>query len=101
MAFTQAQIAVENAAPYEALRNTISSQLGQPDAFLGRVSKSGARVRDWEALLSNGLFGTEARAQWAQLNPAEQGLIREFYLSQLEQVDSMLRFKYRKLYGYY
>jgi hypothetical protein len=101
MAFTQAQIAVENAAPYEALRNTVFSLFGQADAFLARVSKSGARVRDWEALLSKGLFGIEAKAQWSLLNPAEQGLIREFYLSQLEQVDSALRFKYRKLYGYY
>jgi hypothetical protein len=101
MAFTQAQIAVENAAPYEALRNTVSSQFGQPDAFLARISKSGVRVRDWETLLAHGLFGTEAKVQWSMLNPAEQGLIREFYLSQLEQVGSALRFKYRKLYGYY
>ena len=99
--FTQAKIAVENSAPYEALRNTISQTFTRAADYLARLKKSGVRVRDWEAVLGAGLFGVQAKAQYATLTPAEQGLIREHYLTQLEQVDSALRFKYRKLYGYY
>jgi hypothetical protein len=99
--FTQAQIAVENTAPYEALRNTISQTLAKADDYLKRLERSGVRVRDWQAALGANLFGIEAKAHYALLNPAEQGLIREFYLSALEKVDAALRFKYRKLYGYY
>src|SRR5690242_4556674 len=99
--FTQAQIAVENAAAYESLRNVIARNFAQADSFLNKLQSAGLRVRDWQSVLQAGLFGTEAKAQWSVLNPGEQGLVREFYLSQLEQVDSTLRFKYRKLYGYY
>ncbi|GAC1657160.1 MAG: hypothetical protein NVS9B15_18450 [Acidobacteriaceae bacterium] len=99
--FTQAQIAVENTVPYEALRNTIAHTFASADDYLHRLTKSGVRVRDWQAALAANLFGIAAKAQYALLNPAEQGLIREFYLSGLEKVDVALRFKYRKLYGYY
>jgi len=99
--FTQGQIAVENTAPYEALRKTVAQTFTRAEDYLARLKKSGVRVRDWEAVLGAGLFGSEAKAQYAVLNPAEQGLIREHYLTLLEQVDSALRFKYRKLYGYY
>src|SRR5207302_11206494 len=99
--FPPGQLAVENTAPYDALRNTIAQTFTRAEDYLARLKKSGVRVRDWEAVLGAGLFGTEAKGQYAVLNPAEQGLIREFYLTSLEQVDTSLRFKYRKLYGYY
>ena len=99
--FQQAQIHVENAGPYESLRNSIGDTLSRAEAYLARLQKSGLRIRDWEAVLGAGLFGTEAKAQYAVLSDAEKGLIREFYLSKIEQVEPALRFKYRKLYGYY
>jgi hypothetical protein len=99
--FTQAQIAVENAAAYESLRHVIAQSFGRADSFLAKLQSAGLRVREFQAVLSAGLFSAEAKVQWSALNPGEQGLIREFYLAQVEQVDTALRFKFRKLYGYY
>jgi hypothetical protein len=103
MSFTQAQIPVENTQAFEPLKASIANaySTGNADAHLRKLQDAGIRVRDFEGQLSAGLFGADGQQQYSSLTPAEQGLIREFFLSQIEQVSSDMRFKYRKLYGYY
>jgi hypothetical protein len=103
MSFTQAQIPVENTQAFEPLKAAIAQAYGaaNADAQLRKLQSAGIRVRDFESQLNSGMFGSDANTQYTSLTPAEQGLIREFFLSQIEQVGSDLRFKYRKLYGYY
>jgi hypothetical protein len=103
MSFTQAQIPVENTRAFEPLKASIAQAYSPAaaDATLRKLQESGIRVRDFESQLDRSMFGSHAQTQYASLTAAEQGLIREFFLSQLEEVGSDLRFKYRKLYGYY
>jgi hypothetical protein len=69
--------------------------------FLASLERSGLRIRNFEAVLTKGKLGAETAAQYAKLDNADQGQIREFYLASLEQVEINLRDKYFKLYAYY
>jgi len=79
------------------------------EKFLKQVRKSGARIRDLEALLARGIFekvdGALAKlgAQnlYQALTVSDQAQMREFYLSQVEEVAPELRAKFQRLYRYY
>jgi len=74
---------------------------GKVESFLKSLERGGLRIRNFEAALTTGKLGAETAAQYAKLDNADQGQIREFYLAKLEQVELPLRDKYFKLYAYY
>jgi hypothetical protein len=69
------------------------------------------RIRNLDAVLEKGLIeradqalaksGRTAKSLYDALTVADQGQLREFYLSQLEQVEPALRTKFQKIYRYY
>jgi hypothetical protein len=71
--------------------------------FRGR----GIRARSLDAILAANVIdlviesksGT-ARALYESLPASDQGQVREFYLSKVEEVDTALRAKFHKLYQY-
>lgn len=69
--------------------------------FLQSLSSRSVRIRDFEIALANGLLGQNAQSEYNSLGNADQGQIREFYLSSLEKVAPELRQKYFRLYAYY
>ncbi len=74
---------------------------GNVAKFFKSVERSGLRIRSFEAVLKAGKLGVGTEAEYAKLDNADQGQIREFYLASLEKVDLALRDKFFKLYAYY
>ena len=79
----------------------IAFSSGRVADFLKSVERSRLRIRDFQAVLTKGLFGSNTAAQYSSLVNADQGQLREFYLASLEQVAAPLRNKFFKLYAYY
>jgi len=108
MAFTQAQIPVENAEVFSKLKDSIAQALSAQhvERFLQVADATGLRIRNVEGLLAKSVFDKVVPPQggannlYKQLSASDQAQIREFYLTQVEEVDPALRGKYRKLYQY-
>ncbi len=108
MAFTQAQIPIENVETFTKLKEAIAQALSTEhvERFLKVADGTGLRIRDFEGLTKKSVFDKVvppqggAQALYQQLSAPDQGQIREFYLSQIEEVAPALRGKYRKLYQY-
>ena len=108
MAFTQAQIPVANVETFTKLKDALAQTLSPAtvEKFLKVADETGLRIRNFEGLLERSAFDKvippEGGAQklYQQLPASDQGQIREFYLSQIEEVAPALRGKYRKLYQY-
>ena len=107
MAFEQAAIKVEKAQEYAVLQGAIE-QAFRPEkveGFLKQLDARGIRIRDLDAVLAKRVFQESGLATAQQLYGAltvsDQALLREFYLSKLEEVDPALRHKFKKLYQYY
>ena len=107
--YTQASIEVENKPAFAELKTAINNALGsRVDDFLQLVKRSGLRVRQFEELLSRRIFEQLPGKQtsrpceelYGELGQADQGLIREFYLTSLEEVPVELRAKYSGLFRY-
>ena len=102
--FQQAAIRIEKEKEFEELKGAIDRSFGSErvEEFLKQVRKSGARIRNLEALLARGVFekvdGTLAKLGVQNLYQAQ---MREFYLSQVEEVAPELRAKFQQLYRYY
>jgi hypothetical protein len=113
MAFEQAQIPVEKAEDFEALRSAIQRVFASPtlEKFYRRLGAKDVRVREFERIMALGLLekvdpvlaGGARRADqiYRSLTLSDQALMREFYLEHLERVDPGLRRKYQKVYRYY
>jgi hypothetical protein len=110
MGFEQATIKIEKEKEYEELKSAISHvfSAGRNEKFLKRVNREGVRVRDWDSVLSKRILehvadgkANAARGLYEALPVSDQAQIREFYLSQVEEVDAKLRTKYQKLFRYY
>ncbi len=109
--FQQAAIRIEKEKEFEELRGAIDRAFGPEviEKFLKQVRKSGARIRDLEAILARGVFekvdGTLAKlgAQtlYQALTVSDQAQMRECYLTRVEEVDPELRRKFQQLYRYY
>jgi hypothetical protein len=109
--FEQAGIKVDKENEFRQLKDSLVRifAAGKIEDFLKQLTKKGIRVRDFDLVLASGalekvddaLGNPGARKLYETLPPADQGLIREFYLSKIEEVDSGLRTKYQKLYRYY
>ncbi|MCU1320799.1 MAG: hypothetical protein JWM43_448 [Acidobacteriaceae bacterium] len=88
---------------FNAVKGAIESSFSSTKAveFFKSLSRSSLRVRDFEAVLKQGLLGKTVAAEYGRLENGDQGQIREFYLASLEQVAPELREKFFKLYAYY
>ncbi len=107
MAFEQAAIKVEKAQEFGALRSAIEQSFRpqEVERFLRQLDSKGIRIRDFDGVLAKRVLEESGAANAHQLYEAltvsDQALLREFYLSKLEEVDTALRHKFRKLYQYY
>jgi len=111
VSFQPTVIRVEKEQEFEELKGAINRALDpeRVEKFLERVRRSGARIRDLEAILARGVFekvdGTLAKlgAQklYQALTVSDQAQMREFYLSRVEEVEPGLRTKFQQLYRYY
>ena len=111
VSFQPTVIRVEKEQEFEELKGAINRALDpeRVEKFLKRVRRSGARIRDLEAILARGVFekvdGTLAKLGAQKLYQAmtvsDQAQMREFYLSRVEEVEPGLRTKFQQLYRYY
>jgi len=111
--FEQAKIKIEKEQEFTTLKDSIERALSPAliEKFLSKLSGKGLRIREFEKVLEKKLIdqvdsqlgksGQSAKALYEALTVTDQGQMREFYLTRIEQVDSELRRKYQKLYRYY
>jgi hypothetical protein len=109
--FQQAGVRIEKEKEFEELKGAIQHAFGpeKVEKFLKRMQSKDIRVRDFEAVLAKRIFeqvdetlaGPGALEMYQALALSDQGQIREFYLSKVEEVESGLRAKFPKLYRYY
>ena len=107
MAFQQATIEPQKQETVAALKARIDSALGADaiDGFMKGVVRAGFPIRQWDKLLSAGLLDKKdsalsAKQLYAELGDSDRGLVREFYLTRIEQVPDAIREKYSKVYRY-
>ena len=112
VSFEQATIKVEKEKEFAQLRDAVqrafSSEKGK---FLQLLQSKNVRIRNLDAVFEKKLIeradealaksGQSAKSLYESLTVADQGQLREFYLSQLEQVEPALRTKFQKIYRYY
>jgi len=107
MAFEQAAIKVEKAQEFSRLRAAIEQEFAPAavEQFLKQMDRKGIRIRDFEGAIAQRVLDGETAQNSPQLYQAltlsDQALLREFYLSKIEEVDTALRHKFKKLYQYY
>ena len=110
MAFEQATIKVEKAEEFGRLQQAIEEALsaGKVKGFLKKLDRyPRVRIRDFETVIVGGALNVmglpdlNTRKLYKSLSLSDQGQIREFYLSKIEEVDPVLRKKFSKLYQYY
>src|SRR5437870_7727891 len=104
VSFQQVAIRVEKEKEFEKLRSVINRAFGSErvEKFLKQVRKSGARIRDLEAILARGVFEKvdgalakpEAQSLYQALTVSDQAQLREFYLTGVEEVEPRLRTKF-------
>lgn len=101
--FQQATIPVENPQQFDAVKSAIDTAFSpaKVDSFLKSLQGSKLRIREFEQVLQAGKLGPSIASEYARLGNGDQGMIREHYLSSLEQVEVPLRNKYLKVYAYY
>jgi hypothetical protein len=113
MGFRQAAIKVEKEEEFEALKGAVD-RLFAPEKvhkFLQQVERSALRVRDLQGVLAKRLLervdpalaksGKTGLSLYESLALSDQAQMREFYLSQVEEVKPELRAKFQKIYRYY
>jgi hypothetical protein len=111
--FEQAAIKVEKEAPFAELKAAIERAFAPAavEKMLKRLESRGIRIRNFEGVLDlqaieyvDGTLkqsGKTAETLYQELTVSDQGQMREFYLSKIEQVEEPLRHKFRKIYQYY
>ena len=107
MAFEQAAIKVEKAQEYSRLQAAIEQAFApaKVEQFLKQMDQKGIRIRDFEGVIAKRVLDADKAQNSQQLHESltvsDRALLREFYLSKIEEVDTALRRKFRKLYQYY
>jgi hypothetical protein len=111
--FEQSGIKIEKEQEFQALKQSIERLLGSAliEKFFKRLEKKGIRIREWEKFLDRRVMedvdatlkasGKSAKQLYDALTMTDQGQLREFYLTKIEEVSSEVRQKFRKLYSYY
>jgi len=111
--FEQAPVKVEREKEFAELKGAIGRALAPEtvEQFLERMRSNGLRIRDLEGVLAKRVL-EKLDKTWAKsaasgqdlyqsLAASDQGQMREFYLSQVEEIKPELRTKFQKLYRYY
>jgi hypothetical protein len=110
MAFEQAVIKIEKEREFGELKDAIRKVFASErvEQYLKELEKRSIRVRDLNSALTKGAIerasgekAGKAKSLYEQLSVSDQAQVREFYLSQLEEVDSALRQRFQKIYQYY
>ena len=109
MAFEQAAIKVEKEKEFEELKAAINRAFTPENVqkYLKQVASAGIRVRDFDLVLAKGILENVAGAEqpaknlYAALTLTDQGQMKEFYLSKIEEVGPELRAKFQRIYQYY
>ena len=101
---------MENGAAFAELKSLIGNALSGPgiDSFLQTMKRYGYKVRQFEKVLEDHILeqipgataSKSAEELYSEMNASDQGLIREFYLTEIEKVPVEWRTKYKKLYQY-
>ena len=111
--FEQAGIKIEKEQEFQALKQSIERLLSPAliEKFFAKLEKKGVRIRDFEKVRDQKLLeavdetlaksGKSAKQLYDALTVTDQGQLREFYLTKIEEVSPELRQKYHKLYSYY
>jgi hypothetical protein len=106
--FEKAEIGIEKEKEFGELRAGIERAFSPAsvERFLKEVQREGVRIRDFDLILVRGVLeraqkGLAAAKLYAALPVSDQAQIREFYLSQLENVPPQTRQKFQKVYQYY
>ncbi len=101
--YEQATIAVQNQQAFGDVKSAIDTSFsnGNVSDFLKSLERSKLRIREFEEVAHAGKLGPQVESTYKSLGDGDQGMIREHYLSTLEQVDPELRRKYLKVYAYY
>ena len=110
MAFEQATIKIDNEQAFGELKAALNKVFAADHvtAYLKKLSSQSIRIRDWDAILAAGTIDViaetklgAARSIYQSLTVSDQGQMREFYLSKIEEVDMAVRARFPKLYQYY
>jgi hypothetical protein len=107
MAFEQAGIAVQS-TEFEKLKDLINSALSTANInkFMKAVDNNGFLIRQIEEILDRGLLNkvvsgsASALELYKKMPASDQGQLREFYLTRIEEVAVEVRKKYQKIYRY-
>ena len=108
--FEQAAIRVARQAEFAQLKDAIDRVFMPPtiEKYLRELKRKNLTVRDFDSVLRWDLIdradrilagsGKKAKQLYESLPLSDQGLIREFYLVRLEQVDGNWRGKFGQVY---
>ena len=107
--YSQAPIEVENEAIFAQLRTAIENAVdARPEDFLHLVKRFGLRVRQFEQILRERVLeqlpgahsSRPCQELFQELSLSDQGQVREFYLTRIEEIPAELRSKYLKVFRY-
>ena len=113
VAYEQATIKVEKEAQFAELKAAIERAFSAStvEKLLKRLDRRGIRIRDFDGVIGKQAIEfadptlrearKTAKSLYDELTLSDQGQMREFYLSRLEQVEDSLRHKFRKVFQYY
>jgi hypothetical protein len=111
--FEKAAIPIEKPQEFAELKSAIERAFRPENLqkFLKRLDSKGVRIRSFERVLEKACIesvdaafkkaGKSAKGIYQALPVSDQGQMREFYLSKIEEVDSATRLRFRQLYQYY
>jgi hypothetical protein len=109
MAFEQATIGIVREREFNELKAGIERAFASDrvEKFLKSLKAAGIPARDLDRILAAnaidaaaGSKAGTAQSLYQALPVSDQGQVREFYLSRIEEVDPTLRAKFHKIYQY-
>jgi hypothetical protein len=111
--YQQAGIEIQDKARFEELQTALQRIFSPAlvERFLRKLESKNIRIRNFETVLERkvieqvdevlGRAGKSARDLYQGLPVADQGQMREFYLTSLEAVDQVTRERFAPIYRYY
>jgi hypothetical protein len=111
--FEKATIPIEKPQEFAELKSAVERAFLPENLqkFLKRLDSKGVRIRNFAGVLEKTCIeyvdptfkktGKTASGLYKVLPVPDQGQMREFYLSKIEEVDSATRSRFKQLYQYY
>jgi len=111
--FERAIIKIEKETEFAELKNVFTRifESDKIEPFLKLLQRKGIRIRDFDLVLASGVLeqlgddltksAKTPRKLYEELTTSDQGQMREFYLSKIEEVQPELRTRFLKPYSYY